>query len=81
MINDLVDYYPDLLFQEETYLKGKNMTAKELSQKVGITEANLSLLRTGNVKGVRFNTLNKICYYLECDVNDILYFDGGLDDE
>lgn len=65
----------------ETILKEKNMTAKELSQKVGITEANLSLLRTGNVKGVRFNTLNKICYYLECDVNDILYFDGGLDDE
>lgn len=65
----------------ETILKEKNMTAKELSQKVGITESNLSLLRTGNVKGVRFNTLNKICYYLECDVNDILYFDGGLDDE
>ena len=65
----------------ETILKEKNMTAKELSQKVGITEANLSLLRTGNVKGVRFNTLNKICYYLECDVNDILYFDGGHRDE
>ncbi len=65
----------------EQALKTKNMTAKQLAEMVGITEANLSLLRTGNVKGVRFNTLNKICYYLECDVKDILYFDGGLEDE
>ena len=65
----------------EQALKTKKMTAKQLAEMVGITEANLSLLRTGNVKGVRFNTLNKICYYLECDVKDILYFDGGLEDE
>lgn len=65
----------------EEILKARNMTSKELSEKVGITEANLSLLKTGSVKGVRFNTLNKICYYLKCDVKDILYFDGGIDDE
>lgn len=62
-------------------LKKKNMTSKELCELVQITEANMSLLRTGSVKGIRFNTLNKICYYLECDVKDILEFDGGLDDE
>ncbi len=65
----------------ERVLKDKNITAKELAEKIGITEANLSLLRTGNVKGVRFMTLNKICYYLQCDVKDILYFDGDLEDE
>lgn len=62
-------------------LKRSGMTAKELSEKVGITEANMSLLRTGSVKGIRFNTLNRICYFLECDVKDILEFDGRLNDE
>lgn len=62
-------------------LRKKNMTSKELCQKIGITEANLSILRSGKAKGIRFNTINKICYYLECDVGDILTFDGNLDEE
>ena len=62
-------------------LKAKGMTSKELCARVGITEANLSILRSGKAKGVRFGTINRICYYLECDVGDILKFDGKLDDE
>lgn len=62
-------------------LRARNMTAKELCQKVGITEANLSILRSGKAKGVRFHTINRICYYLQCDVGDILKFDGKLDEE
>lgn len=62
-------------------LRSRNMTAKELCQKVGITEANLSILRSGKAKGVRFNTINRICYYLQCDVGDILKFDGKLNEE
>lgn len=62
-------------------LRQRNMTAKELCAKVGITEANLSILRSGKAKGVRFHTVNKICYYLQCDVGDILKFDGKLDEE
>ena len=62
-------------------LRSRNMTAKELCQKVGITEANLSILRSGKAKGVRFNTINRFCYYLECDVGDILKFDGKLSEE
>lgn len=62
-------------------LRARNMTAKELCQKVGITEANLSILRSGKAKGVRFNTINRICYYLQCDVGDILKFDGKLNEE
>lgn len=56
------------------------MTAKELCKLVNITEANLSILRSGKAKGVRFVTVNKICYYLQCDVGDILKFDGHLED-
>ena len=62
-------------------LRARNMTAKELCQKVGITEANLSILRSGKAKGVRFHTINRICYYLQCDVGDILKFDGKLGEE
>ena len=59
-------------------LKERHMTAKELCRLIGITEANLSILRSGKAKGVRFGTINKICYYLQCDVGDILFFDGEL---
>ena len=61
-------------------LKLRNMTAKELCRKVGITEANLSILRSGKAKGIRFHTINRICYYLQCDVGDILKFDGNLEE-
>ena len=62
-------------------LKQRGMTSKQLCKLVGITEANLSILRSGKAKGVRFNTINRICYYLQCDVGDILKFDGKLDEE
>lgn len=63
----------------EDVLKKKGMTSKELCAKIGITEANLSILRSGKAKGIRFGTINKICFYLECDVGDILKFDGNLE--
>ena len=62
-------------------LRERGMTAKELCGMVGITEANLSILRSGKAKGVRFHTLNRICYFLQCDVEDILQFDGQLGEE
>ena len=62
-------------------LKERIMTSKELCAKVGITEANLSILRSGKANGVRFHTINRICYYLQCDVGDLLHFDGNLEDE
>ena len=64
----------------EEILKKRNMTSKELCAMIGITEANLSILRSGRAKGVRFSTINKICYYLGCDVGDILKFDGILEE-
>lgn len=65
----------------EDVLKERGLTSKELCAKVGITEANLSILRSGKAKGVRFSTINRICYFLKCDVCDILKFDGLLEEE
>ena len=65
----------------EEILLARGMTSRELCAKVGITEANLSSLRSGKARGVRFGTINKICYYLSCDVGDILKFDGNLEDD
>jgi putative transcriptional regulator len=50
----------------------RKVSSKELAQHIGITEANLSLLKRGKVKGVRFVTLEAICHYLECQPGDIL---------
>lgn len=65
----------------EEVLKDRGMTSKELCSLVGITEANLSILRSGKARGIRFGTINKICYYLNCDIGDILKFDGALEAE
>lgn len=65
----------------EEILRERHMTSKELCGLVGITEANLSILRSGKARGVRFGTINRICYYLRCDVGDILKFDGKLEEE
>ena len=65
----------------EEILRARGMTSRELCAKVGITEANHSILRSGKARGVRFGTINKICYYLSCDVGDILKFDGNLEDD
>ena len=62
-------------------LRSRGMTSKELCRLVGITEANLSILRSGKARGIRFHTINRICYYLKCDVGDILKFNGELDEE
>ena len=61
-------------------LRYLHITAKERCAKVGITESNLAILLSGKANGVRFHTLNKICYYLDCDVGDILRFDGRLEE-
>ena len=62
-------------------LRARGMTEKQLCALVGITDANLSILRSGKARGVRFGTINRICYHLGCDVGDILRFDGHLEEE
>ena len=58
----------------DVMLAKRKIRGKELATEIGITEQNLSLLRTGKVKGVRFSTLEKICQILECQPGDILEF-------
>ena len=52
----------------------RKVSSKELAKKIDITEANLSLLKRGKVKGVRFETLAAICHHLNCQPGDILEY-------
>ena len=66
----------------DVMLAKRKIKGKWLAAEVGITDQNLSLLRTGKVKGVRFSTLEKICEILECQPGDILEYDpNGWDTE
>lgn len=56
------------------------MSLTELSEQVGITIANLSILKTNKAKAIRFSTLSEICRVLNCDVGDILRYQGDEDD-
>lgn len=60
-------------------LTRRNVKSKELAEFIGITEANLSLLKQGKVKGIRFDTLAAICHYLDCQPGDILAFEPDRD--
>lgn len=58
----------------DVMLAKRKMSMTELSEKVGITMANLSILKTGKAKAVRFSTLEAICKVLECQPGDILSY-------
>ena len=55
-------------------LARRKMRSKELAERIGITEQNVSLLKSGKVRGVRFETLEKICEVLSCQPGDILEY-------
>ena len=58
-------------------LSQRRMTLTELSERVGLTLANLSILKTGKAKAIRFSTLEAICRELECQPGDLLAYAGG----
>lgn len=62
-------------------LAERNVKSKELAEYVGITEANLSLLKKGHVKGVRFETLERICDFLDCQPGDLLRYERTVPGE
>jgi putative transcriptional regulator len=62
--------------QLDIMLARRKVKSKDLAEHVGITEANMSLLKQGKVKGVRFDTLEKICAYLQCQPADILVYEA-----
>jgi putative transcriptional regulator len=61
----------------DVMLARRKMRSKELAEIIGITEANLSLLKSGKVKGMRFSTLEKICAALDCQPGDLLEYKGA----
>ncbi len=63
-----------IIVRLDVMLALRKMKSKELAAFVGITETNISLLRSGNVKAVRFSTLIKICKALDCQPGDLLEF-------
>jgi putative transcriptional regulator len=64
----------DLLYE-------RRMTLTDLADKVGITLANLSILKTGKAKAIRFSTLAAICSVLNCQPGDVLAFDGKAEED
>lgn len=60
----------------DVMLAKRKMRSKELAERIGITEQNVSLLKSGKVKGIRFETLQKICEVLDCQPGDILVFEA-----
>ena len=63
-----------ILIKIDDMLHARRMTLTELAGKVGITLANLSILKTGKAKGVRFETLEAICEVLDCQPGDLIEF-------
>jgi putative transcriptional regulator len=61
-----------IVVQLDVMLARRKVKSKELAEHVGITEANMSLLKQGKVKGIRFDTLAKICEFLQCQPGDLL---------
>ncbi|MBE6295965.1 MAG: helix-turn-helix transcriptional regulator [Bacteroidales bacterium] len=63
-----------IIVNVDVMLAKRKMTSGELAEKVGITQANLSILKTGKAKAVRFSTLDALCKALDCQPGDILEY-------
>lgn len=63
-----------IIINLDKILEDRGVKSNELAEKVGITKANLSILKTGKAKAVRFSTLEAICEALNCQPGDILYY-------
>ena len=63
-----------VLVRLDVLLAERKMKSRELAQRIGISEPNLSLLKSGKVKGIRFDTLERICEALDCQPGDLLEY-------
>ena len=69
-----------IMVKLDRVLLDRGMSLTELSERVGVTIANLSILKTGKAKAIRFSTLEAICKELNCQPGDILFFDDEASD-
>jgi len=65
-------YKVPVIINLDVMMAKRKISSGELAEKIGITPANLSILKTGKAKAIRFSTLDKICEILECQPGDIL---------
>jgi putative transcriptional regulator len=70
-----------IIVKLDDMLHERRMTLTELSEKIGITLANLSVLKTGKARAVRFSTLEAICQALECQPGDLLEFAPSVNED
>lgn len=71
-----------IIINLDVMLAKRKMSVTELTEKVGITMANISILKNGKAKAIRFSTLNQICKALDCQPGDILeYIESHEEDE
>jgi putative transcriptional regulator len=68
-----------IIVRLDVMLAKRKVRSNELASAIGMTEANLSLLKSGKVKGIRFETLEAICRYLSCQPGDLLEFEPDRD--
>ncbi|NPD68143.1 helix-turn-helix transcriptional regulator [Lichenicola cladoniae] len=68
-----------IIVRLDVMLARRKIRSNELARAIGITEANLSLLKAGKVKGLRFSTLEAICRHLQCQPGDLLDYDTETD--
>ena len=70
-----------IIVNVDVMLAKRKMSSGELADKIGITAANLSILKTGKAKAVRFSTLSALCKALACQPGDILEYQPGEDED
>lgn len=70
-----------IIVNVDVILAKRKMASGELAERIGITPANMSILKTGKAKAIRFSTLDAICKALDCQPGDILEYRPGEDDE
>ena len=63
-----------VIVELDVVLAKRKVRSRELARAIGMSEVNLSLLKSGKVKGIRFTTIAAICHYLECEPGDILKY-------
>ena len=77
MVNDVMS----IIVNVDVMLAKRKMSSQELAERIGITPANLSVLKTGKAKAIRFSTLDAICKALDCQPGDILEYRNTENEE
>lgn len=69
-----------IIVELDVMLARRKMRSKELAQRIGLTEQQVSQLKSGKVRGMRFDTLTRICAVLDCQPGDLLRYESGAED-